>query len=476
MKSASEAGGGRYLLYGFQDAIFNALCEAGIPPAAWVRLGGGRFTGDVHGAVMHQQAKLNRFELDEIPITDMSTDLQRRVWERSYHLFLRNTFRRNRCFFQRRNVKYYENVFDMMVNWYHHLLVSNSIEMVIFGSVPHKGADMALYHLAREMGLETAITFQAPTFLPVDTFTIISHLEDLGYYQTAMPVLAEERLEPDLVPVRRRPEYAEEKARHRLRLVLDLMVRNFFKAMASLVWDFGKRRKTQVRFSHFCGSLSRLTFLFHRPRLARSFNPSELEGRCFIYVPLHLEPEVVVDVLGANYSPQLRLVERLARIVPDDVLIVVKENPNQSFFGREKPFYRRLEALENVVYIKEDADTFWLIEHALAVGVVLGTAGWEALKFGKPVVCAGLAWYRGLPGVFKVDDVTFSDLESFQFDQKKFKKAAFKLAGFYRKGLPVDTESFVEYVSNFNERDNALNVAAALRAYLTSGHRQQTAE
>ena len=476
MKHVSHERKPRYLLYGFQDTIFNALCEAGIPPTAWVRLGKGRFKGDAHGAVVHQQAKLNHFELDEVPLTDLNTDLRRRVWERSYHLFLRNTYRRNRCFFQRRNVKYYENVFDMMVNWYHHLLVSNDIEMVIFGGVPHKGADMALYHLAREMGLRTVVTFEAPTFLPTDTFTMISHLEDLGYYETALPVPSEERLKPDLAPVRRLPNYAEKHRRARYRLPLKEMAKYLLLALVSLVRDFGKRRKTQVRFSHFCGSLSRLAFLLHRPRLAHPFNLSELQGRRFIYVPLHLEPEMVVDVLGADYSPQPRLVERLAQIVPDDVLIVVKENPNQSFFGREKPFYRRLEAVKNVVYVKEDADTFWLIEHALAVGVVLGTAGWEALKFGKPVVCAGLAWYRGLPGVFKVDEVSFSDLENFRFDRERFEQAAFRLAGFYRKGLPVDTDSFVEYVSDFDERENARNVAAALRAYLASNHEKQAAE
>lgn len=40
-----------------------------------------------------------------------------------------------------------------------------------------------------------------------------------------------------------------------------------------------------------------------------------------------------------------------------------------------------------------------MIRNSEFVATITGTAGFEAISGGKPVLAFGLAWYRGLPGV-----------------------------------------------------------------------------
>jgi capsule polysaccharide export protein KpsC/LpsZ len=50
-----------------------------------------------------------------------------------------------------------------------------------------------------------------------------------------------------------------------------------------------------------------------------------------------------------------------------------------------------------------------LIDNAVAVATVTGTAGWEAINRGTPAITFGSAWYRDAPGVYRID--TYSDLK-----------------------------------------------------------------
>ena len=54
--------------------------------------------------------------------------------------------------------------------------------------------------------------------------------------------------------------------------------------------------------------------------------------------------------------------------------------------------------------MSRSVDTYRLMEHAQLVATITGTAGWEAISGGKPVIVFGHTWYKNFPGVF-----TFSD-------------------------------------------------------------------
>lgn len=145
------------------------------------------------------------------------------------------------------------------------------------------------------------------------------------------------------------------------------------------------------------------------------------------YIALYLQyqPEATTAPNGDIFANQTLCVETLLKNTPDNVLIYVKEHPNQ--FGahvqgntkRIKEFYYDLIKNPRVRLIHFDVDSFTLMENALAVSTVTGTVGWEATARKKPVIIFGRVWYERMKGVLKVvDDATASQIYPFILNYK----------------------------------------------------------
>jgi Capsule polysaccharide biosynthesis protein len=107
----------------------------------------------------------------------------------------------------------------------------------------------------------------------------------------------------------------------------------------------------------------------------------------YLYYPLHINPEYSTQIQGTMWLDQLHLIELLAKSVPFDWKIYVKEHPG-TLIDRVRPkgFYKRIKALPNVFLLPIDADMHSLISNAQLVAVITGTSGWEAILRGKPVI------------------------------------------------------------------------------------------
>lgn len=140
-------------------------------------------------------------------------------------------------------------------------------------------------------------------------------------------------------------------------------------------------------------------------RKAGLWNNDKLEaillGKPFIYFPLHLQPEMTTSMLGGKYVDQILALEHLEQILPPGYKIVVKENPKQIYKDRSDDFFIRLKNLKNVIFIGKYLNSKWLIKKSKLVATITGTAGWEAIRFGKPVIVFGHAWYKNFYGVFQ---------------------------------------------------------------------------
>ncbi len=142
-----------------------------------------------------------------------------------------------------------------------------------------------------------------------------------------------------------------------------------------------------------------------RAEYERRVAPADLSAP-YVYLPLHVQPERSTAPNGGIYDHCELMIEAVARVVPSDWLILVKEHP--SLFrpwqvgerGRRLSDYARMTGLANVRLIPLDTNPFDLIDGARAVATVTGTTGWEAIARGVPVLCFGTAWYQGCDGVF----------------------------------------------------------------------------
>lgn len=140
----------------------------------------------------------------------------------------------------------------------------------------------------------------------------------------------------------------------------------------------------------------------------------------FIVFFLHYQPEETTSPNGGVFANQFLCIETLLRNTPSDVLIYVKEHPNQfmshmqGHTKRIKEFYDDLLSNQRVRLVPFEIDSFSLMTNAIAVSTVTGTVGWEAAARKKPVIIFGSIWYERMYGVLRIfDDKTASSIYQF---------------------------------------------------------------
>jgi len=115
----------------------------------------------------------------------------------------------------------------------------------------------------------------------------------------------------------------------------------------------------------------------------------------YIYYPLHVEPESTTMILSEHMTNQLSLIEHLSKNLPAGWKLLVKEHI--PMLGRRPAgFYKRIRHIPDVHMISPFEDTFTLIKNAKIVCVLSGTAGWEAIQLGIPIIIFGKAQYLGI--------------------------------------------------------------------------------
>ncbi|WP_158946215.1 hypothetical protein [Pseudodesulfovibrio cashew] len=159
----------------------------------------------------------------------------------------------------------------------------------------------------------------------------------------------------------------------------------------------------------------------------------------YIYLPLHKSPEVNDMYFGEEYSHHESFVFQLAKKLPSDYCLYVKDH-TAMVGDRELGFYKRLKALYNVEVIHPYVSTFELSKNSAATLTVTGTAGWEAYLLNRPVVVLGRVFYNFLPNLL------YADLYS-----------------------PDFTERLLEYLDNFSE--DPKGAQNALRAHFLASYK-----
>lgn len=152
------------------------------------------------------------------------------------------------------------------------------------------------------------------------------------------------------------------------------------------------------------------------------FDKKPFQNRCFyILVTLHRQPEASVDVLASKYSNQTEFIRVLARSLPVNYQIYVKEHSN-GLGDRSPQELKQILKIPGVKLIHPYVDTFDLIKGAEAVVSLSGTVSFEAALLGKPAACVapmffgpllvanGIDPYRnGLSGLFSAPKKLPSD-------------------------------------------------------------------
>ena len=115
----------------------------------------------------------------------------------------------------------------------------------------------------------------------------------------------------------------------------------------------------------------------------------------YVYIPLHVQPESGIDLVGRRYSNQLEFIKKCSLSLPSEYKIVIKDHPHD--FGRKKAiFYKKLQALYNCKVVSTNTSVHEIISNSSLVITIVGTASLESILMKVPSLSAVKMYYSKL--------------------------------------------------------------------------------
>lgn len=395
-----------------------------------------------------------------------------------YFVTFKDQFRRNSCNFVRRGHRLniqsdYYGFYRLLCQTFERKLIDSRIEHVIFFEIPHLAIDYALYLVCKKLDIQTLILSQK---IPGKIFSMWD-INDFGNLQIDKDIMKDEAAsEVDVNLFYMDASWQKKSPRGQFNLIgLFRLLRNIVYAQPKLLVSpvdlFAIIRRTYKVIRTLPKWRDFTNFSYSEAQLRYFEKLCEFEGNkvnldsAFVYVPLHLQPEMTTSSLGGKFVDQALLLESLSKILPDDWRIYVKENPKQSCYDRDSSFFQRIRALPNVSWVPADTDTNVLSARAKIVATVSGVAGWEAIKLGTPAIIFGVTWYASMPGVFKYHDhIDIEKIAAFKINKDDLEKSISYLFSKTHEGN-IDKVYFKQ-VENFDKNMNAQEVGKLISEIL----------
>ena len=374
-----------------------------------------------------------------------------------------------------RNLPEYEDYYAILADAVSQMFLDRGITNCLFFNVPHLAYDTIFYQVAKAMDIPVTIVSQS-TYFPDRYFSMRDPL-DFGAYHSA-PNAAPKRLkqrfpETPFYMAGIKQEYEEGSSPHA-------------KTYLRLLTFLAAYERTRLLNPRYIGNLLRRIKRIYRglPRWRDPFSSFfhenelryfeelveidkqsvDLSGR-YVYFPLQMQPEASTSALGGRYKDQAYAIECLADILPSDIRVLVKENPKQRVYMRGELFFHRLRRIPNVEIVPSWANTHDLIENSSLVATITGTAGWEAIRVGRPALVFGSAWYRKLHGVVEYrEGLTWEELETVRVDHSKLEESTGQLLASTHRGVVNGRKA--RMVRNFQSEKNRRHVAEVILSLL----------
>ena len=115
----------------------------------------------------------------------------------------------------------------------------------------------------------------------------------------------------------------------------------------------------------------------------------------FVFFPLQYEPEISMMLYAPLYTDQIHLIKQIARSIPVDHKLYVKEHPAMVGYRRRK-YYKEILKIPNIRLLDPIHNSCDIVRLAKLIITITGTVGWEAILFKKPVITFGDIFYNEL--------------------------------------------------------------------------------
>ena len=185
--------------------------------------------------------------------------------------------------------------------------------------------------------------------------------------------------------------------------------------------NIGKTRLKMIKYryeSHFT--------IKKRKQFLDDNSIKSIEDEKFLYFPLASEPEARILTTSPFYTNQINLVENIARSIPINLVLYVKEHPAQKIkLWRPVSDYKTIVDLPNVKLVHPSVNNQELISKSQGVIAISGSVGFEALFYKKPVILFADEHYDVLSMVTQIKTLTSlpndikNALNTFNFSNKE---------------------------------------------------------
>ena len=161
-----------------------------------------------------------------------------------------------------------------------------------------------------------------------------------------------------------------------------------------------------TRFNAITDRLSAFVKRSYRTRYIDMNLNQKISNEKFVYLPLSVEPERTLSIGAPFYMNQLELIKNIAKSLPVDYKLYVKEHMGMKYrHWRPISYYKEIMDLPNVTMIHPSLSSKELLKKCSIVCTVTGSAGLEAAYYGKPSIIFGHTSYDSLPSVHKIKNL-----------------------------------------------------------------------
>ena len=202
-----------------------------------------------------------------------------------------------------------------------------------------------------------------------------------------------------------------------------------------------------------------------REQFLDNYAKKTLENEKFLYFPLQSEPEASILMNAPFYSNQINLIETIAKSIPINYVLYVKEHPLQKIkLWRSIEDYKKIRNIPNVRFLHPSVNAQEVLEKSQGVIAISGATGFEALFYHKPVILFGDEYYDELSMVTKIetfDELSYkirNTLSNFEFNEKELSILVKVLKEF---ALPVSYYSILKdgvSLSSIQKNHNNFNL------------------
>ena len=151
-----------------------------------------------------------------------------------------------------------------------------------------------------------------------------------------------------------------------------------------------------------------------------------IKNEKFLYYPLQSEPEAKNLITTPFYINQITLIENIAKSIPINFVLYVKEHPFQKTkLWRSIEDYKKISSIPNVKFIHPNIESKELILKSQGLISALGSTGFETLFYKKPVILFGDDYYDNVSMVtkinsfFELNQKIKNSLNNYEFNNKE---------------------------------------------------------